>query len=356
MRSVLALLVLICISLVATNGAAGQDDLSTETIALLDRLESGLSEAGDDAPRAYQALESAGLFDSDDPAMSLVLAVVESQLASGVQLAYLDEGLRWAGTATSPADAREAALYFVDVATYDPLITPHTRRELYALGEALDRLTAAGLSMSELQGNTSPAGLRLIEDAIKLFKAGLSTEELAESETPERNRIIRDFIDLIPPQIAPALNGPAGAAFADLLDWDGKMWDAATDGIELVADAIGSGELDRDRYASIAGALEDLAGQGPWGGDTAREFLKKWAENLPGVGKLIKAVWPEPVPEECRAIDCDCENIDFGLLTKPFQQDCRAAEAELIRQCTATRTIVGACHATAYGPGAIPKP
>jgi hypothetical protein len=136
-----------------------------------------------------------------------------------------------------------------------------------------------------------------------------------------------------------------------VLDWNGEMLEASTEGIDLVADAIERGELDQEAYARVAERIEQLAGQGPWDGDTAKEFLKKWAENLPGVGKFIKAVWPADLPEQCQAINCDCDNLDWGILTSAYQEECRNAEAGIIRQCRIDKTQ-GACHPTASGPGA----
>lgn len=38
----------------------------------------------------------------------------------------------------------------------------------------------------------------------------------------------------------------------------------------------------------------------------------------------------------CRqAISCDCDNIEAGLLTRPWQDDCRACEAGIIERCEA---------------------
>lgn len=59
--------------------------------------------------------------------------------------------------------------------------------------------------------------------------------------------------------------------------------------------------------------------------------------------------------EICGAINCDCDNLDFGILTGPYRDECRAAEAQLKQQCAATGTISGTCHPTASGPNPYPQ-
>lgn len=59
--------------------------------------------------------------------------------------------------------------------------------------------------------------------------------------------------------------------------------------------------------------------------------------------------------ELCGTINCDCDNLDFGILTGPYRDECRAAEAALIQQCTATGQISGTCHPTASGPNPFPQ-
>lgn len=335
--------------------AHAQTDLAPTSLDLLDRLDSALMGVGDhpvDRYFAYADLkEELDANAEGDPALPLVAAVANVSLASDVRASYLESGLEWSQLGVGPIETTEGALAFVTAAYFVSPRTPPSREELYRMGEALDRLTAAGMSLDQLGIHASPAMLEWMESAVKLFKAGMSAEELANAEDPDRARIVRDFADLIPAELAPAINGPAMAAFADVLDWNGKLWDASTEGLDLVSEAISRGELDHEAYAALAERIETLSGQGPWDSDTAEEFLKKWAESLPGVGKLTKALWPESKPPECEPINCDCDNLEFGILTGPYQDECRAAEAELLRQCRKTKQL-GSCHPTASGPGA----
>ncbi len=57
----------------------------------------------------------------------------------------------------------------------------------------------------------------------------------------------------------------------------------------------------------------------------------------------------------CGRIDCDCENVSFGLLTGAFRDECRNHEAELRRQCAESGRVDGNCNDTPSGPNAFPR-
>lgn len=58
--------------------------------------------------------------------------------------------------------------------------------------------------------------------------------------------------------------------------------------------------------------------------------------------------------DPCGPINCDCDNLEFGLLTGEYRRECRAAEAALKAQCAQTKRIEGTCHPTASGPNPYP--
>jgi hypothetical protein len=335
--------------------AAAQDDLKPSSQLLLDELGDELAEKSDayDRYRAYWDRDvTLADIAADDPLLAMLAPILRLEVGAGVAeefgvnaietLAYDEpENLEWA------IDDLLASAY------YNSSASPPTRKDLYKLGGALDRLNAAGMSVSQIRDAAPPLIGELLDKAIKLYKAGLSADELANADEPERDRIIRDFLSLAPTSLNPQLGGPAGAAFADALDWNGRMWDATTDGLDLVADAIETGHVDMERHAAIAARIEALAAKGPWDGDTATTFFKQWATGLPGIGKFLKAVWPEPLPELCKPINCDCDHVMMELFGE-FRKACLATEAELISRCAEKKAISGSCHPTAQGPDAFP--
>jgi PASTA domain/PKD domain len=53
-------------------------------------------------------------------------------------------------------------------------------------------------------------------------------------------------------------------------------------------------------------------------------------------------------------IDCDCQNVDAGLLTAAYRRQCAAAEAQLKQEFQKTGIISGYCDSVASGPNATP--
>lgn len=215
------------------------------------------------------------------------------------------------------------------------------------LAKLIDRLSSLGLFL-ELPGS------QLLSDAAKWGQAGLSASQLQAEDAASQMAFIKNAMGFIPATAAPALSGPAGAAFTSKLEWDQKMWSASTSVLDLVASAIETGVIDRRRLAALTGDIEKLATQGPWGAETAKDFLKQLVGSLPAVGNLFKALWPAAEVAACRAINCDCQNLDFGILTGPYRQECRAAEQTLIQRCQTAGQVEGRCHPTASGPNAHP--
>jgi hypothetical protein len=54
-------------------------------------------------------------------------------------------------------------------------------------------------------------------------------------------------------------------------------------------------------------------------------------------------------------IDCDCANLEFGLLTSSFRAQCSRVEADLIRQFRTIGEVSGKCDRSAQGPNAKPS-
>lgn len=57
----------------------------------------------------------------------------------------------------------------------------------------------------------------------------------------------------------------------------------------------------------------------------------------------------------CDAIDCDCENIEAGILNRGWVPTCEDRERAIITECRQTDgAILGACDPVAHGPAAWP--
>jgi hypothetical protein len=54
-------------------------------------------------------------------------------------------------------------------------------------------------------------------------------------------------------------------------------------------------------------------------------------------------------------VNCDCEHVDFGLLTTQYRNQCKKAEQALIDQFRQTGTVMDKCDSVAQGPNARPS-
>ncbi|MBW7860853.1 MAG: hypothetical protein H3C33_07100 [Rhodocyclaceae bacterium] len=346
--------------LAVTTISRAQDTLSPESGAVVAELADALSAAGDDAVARYAAFGSlAAAFVSaaaSDDSVPSGQAIADTALAAGAQVQMMREGLLALDPVQDSPDAAAVSLAsFLAAAALASPFSPPTSAELYALSDRLDRANAGGMSLAGILRDVRPDALDRVADLLKAVKAALGARDLASDPEADRARIVRDFIDMVPASAAPILTGPAVAAFADLQDWNGRMWDGATHGMDLVSEAMETGELDNDAYAALSAEIEDLARKGPWDSDTAAEALKKFAESLPFVGGLLKALWPEDTVDECTVIDCDCGGItDWGILNGAMRDQCRATENALRAECAASGMVEGSCDPIAQGPGASP--
>lgn len=59
--------------------------------------------------------------------------------------------------------------------------------------------------------------------------------------------------------------------------------------------------------------------------------------------------------EDCAVIDCDCANINAGMLTGPWRRECTQTETAMKDMCAKWHYIDRMCHDTASGPAAFPK-
>ena len=167
---------------------------------------------------------------------------------------------------------------------------PENPAGLYRLAKTVERLGAAGIGAAELAGKDAGT-MKTLEKAAKWAKAGLDMSELAQRGEVDAKRFVGDMLSLVPKSASPVLDAPAGKFFRDLMDWNGKMWTSTTDGLDVVTRAIETGKLDRDAYARVSGELQTLSKDGPWTMRSGIDFVKKTAEEIPVVGKLLKALW-----------------------------------------------------------------
>ena len=189
-----------------------------------------------------------------------------------------------------PENAHKAARDMVKGTAALDRSGPENPAGLYNLGKSVERFAAAGIAAGELSGGDADVA-KTLERAAKWVKLGSDLKGMSDTGEVNAKRFVDDALSLIPKEASPALAGPAGKYFRDLMDYDQKMWKSSTEGLDLVSRAIETGKLDKQAYGRVSGDLQALAAQGPWRAQSGLDFVKKAAEEIPVVGKLLKALW-----------------------------------------------------------------
>jgi hypothetical protein len=338
---------------VAVLPVAAQDPTSSEIATLLEEVAEAIAfeQANPGSPSAYDALRP-HLLDLADlvPGLDFYVVLADVEMASAESAEALKlavariENLAEQGAGSAEAAAVATQLVEALVASEDTAVKLPSSLE--ALGKELDQLDALGVKVDV-------PGATILKDAIKLAKLALSAAELENRDAEALVEFTGNVADYLPPHLVPALGGHALEAFKEKLVWDEKMYEASTEGLNIVSEAIETGQFDSERYEKLAAEIEALANAGPWDGDNASQFLKEFIAEVPLIGPLVNALWSAAEESEsiCDAISCDCDNLDFGILTGPYRDECRAAEQALKNACSASGgQIQGSCHPTASGP------
>lgn len=246
---------------------------------------------------------------------------------------------------------------------------PDDAQGLAELGSVLNRLKLAGVHFQDVP-KISPEARALIDRA-KVAAARPETNAQRDARTrADIDRWIERVLNKLPGASNPAIQGPQRTFVYDNLKWTRTGYDLSTKGLGFVADAIESGKFDAGAYKALARDIEAWAHGGPWA-NSARDYVKTLVAKYPGLGTLVDKLWPKTLPprptprpspsaansgsRKAGPINCDCENLDFGILTREYRKVCRAAEAKLKAEYARSGRIKGKCDASAQGPNAQPR-
>ncbi|SLN14951.1 hypothetical protein ROA7450_00312 [Roseovarius albus] len=195
----------------------------------------------------------------------------------------------------------------------------------------------------------------LIGDIAKAAELARDAPDLAQMNEAETKKFLENMVALLPKGGGPAISGPAFGVFTEQVGWANEMFGESTKALDLVGDAIETGQFDHAAYAKIEERLNDLS-KGPWGSDTAKNFFKSLCKHIPIAGAwcddAFQAVEELVAGVDCDAITCDCGNVGGGLLSGPNTVTCKLQEESIIGECVSTKKITLTCDLDAKGPGA----
>jgi len=218
---------------------------------------------------------------------------------------------------------------------------------LPSIGDAISQVTG-----SEALGKAVTGSLGQIAAAAKVAR---DAENFAEMDQAQTREFIGNMVAIMPPGATKAIDGLPMQAFTYELAWEKDMYGESAKALNLVADAIETGELDQEAYGKIHDRLTELS-KGPWGKEFAKDALKSLCKSIPVVGNwcddIFKLAEDLVGPVDCGAISCDCENVGGGLMRGPLIVQCRMQEATVQAQCKASDSFTSTCDDGAKGPDA----
>lgn len=245
----------------------------------------------------------------DVPGMDMVLSVgdMRAQSVESLQLTRNAEFYLTSSNSVDPYFMALAANSILDSARQanqsGSLADPEAQLEF---NRKIEQLINLGMAKEHLLGENENENLEYLEFLQKLHKAGYTAAQLAEMKENDGKKFVEAVVDLFPEMQNPVLNGPMAIALSDQLQWTRDLYKDSTSALDLIAKAIETGHFDDRAYQKISDHLEVLSLQGPWGKETALGALKKWGEQIPLLGKLIKVFVEDPekahgqLPDFCR--------------------------------------------------------
>lgn len=154
----------------------------------------------------------------------------------------------------------------------------------------VDDLSGLGIDIASFKnasvnGERGVATLRFFERIARGARAVSSASDLKAKDEQSARKFAQDWLRLLPAKAAPGYSGPASALVEDIVVWDAKMFDASTDGLATVRDAMKTGKLDQARVTQFENYLNDLK-KGPFTRDTLKRTVQEYVEDLPVLGKI----------------------------------------------------------------------
>jgi hypothetical protein len=114
---------------------------------------------------------------------------------------------------------------------------------------------------------------------------------------------------------------------------------------------VRDGQVPRDLQAELDGLRKELAALLAKCDAQTRQMQPAPGSTPTAAGSGASGL----VIDDCRLINCDCANVEAGLLTNSYRRQCLATESELKKMCEGTHTLKTRCHSTASGPNPFPK-
>lgn len=306
---------------------------------------------------------------------TLDLAVYNGVPAAGL-LRFLDQVERDGSIALELLDQANARMRLADqenptrAAQSSAITTLRALARAHAAGAAIPE--SAAMLAATIDKLETGIGEGDAQSLIDMVRASMAPEEaegvLGFIEWLRENRdvdltdaeALEAFFEQVDSLLPASVSGPLSGqivVFQAHQEWVQELTAVSTDSLESIGETIETGEIDHARLERNAAALQRLR-RGPWGAETARDFIDRWCQVLPIGADLCTwalEAWDGEAPVDmCNAaIGCDCDNSDyFGDIGR---NQCLAYEEQARDMCRQSGSVLrGFCDPVTSGPAAYP--
>ena len=248
---------------------------------------------------AYWRAEAEMQAHDDTPGVEFTRRMMNTEIASEAALGDVRDAVAQLDTSPGADNSPQAAAMVAAMADLEGHVppTPGAVRTLVEAMDAYDEAAAAnGLPslrdmLESAAGGDGEIGA-ILDQFESIADRYASAQEAAEGNPEAVGEFAQDMIEDLPIGLFPALNSGAYDAFIQVQEYNAEMFDASTEGLNIVTDAMETGRVDTERLAAVTERLNDMR-RGPWGGDTARSFASRWCGHLPALGGLCESLYDE---------------------------------------------------------------
>ena len=296
-------------------------------------------------------------------------AALMGHSASNIELQTgLSDALNaWANGAPDPMSDRAIASYVRKVTEIAQARYESGTMTLAAAANLYDSISALDTTMRKAKiGKVSdlissatgdPKDGKRFMDSLSWMKAAkVAVDTLGDFENAKREDVTKLaalYVSKMSGGVGKLMQNPATHLAIDNVVWTREMFQASTEGMNIVADAIRTGHFDHERYAAVVATIQSLA-KGPWDAGTAKRYLKElckeitlldgWCNDLFDAGDALLTA------QDCEALTCDCGNLGGGMIAVLKKESCLIAQSNMQMACKADPANIQICDPGAKGP------
>ncbi len=181
-------------------------------------------------------------------------------------------------------------------------VLPSIPSQYYKTAASLDQLSTVGFDWDvyykQTYVTTDPHMLYLINDLVNHMGSPKSESVLQNQDRANITAYLNKMVDYIPEKSRAALAGPTRAYLEQLIEFDRQAWRESKLGIDVIVNAIKTGQIDRQRLQQVTDQLNALAAKAQASTSRRQELLRRIVRQMPDLTKYIDWLWPKLPPQK----------------------------------------------------------